>query len=161
MLFRIPTLFALGVFTIILCGRANGQPSVPNPDSEKAPGVLKAKSNGEPGTSKPAQQPHAGAAKSELGGRIAPCTVGDLIKWLDIKDSSLELVDEPPGKLREIRCVAVVPASSAKVVVTAEIVYTHELFSATGRWDIKLVRSAKVRRVIIVPLEEKDDFLKK
>jgi hypothetical protein len=79
-------------------------------------------------------------------------TVADVFKALTVDESRLEFSDEPPGKLQEVACEAVLRDTKVKVRVRIEVDYTVELFSETRQWDLKAVRAATVRKVTITPI---------
>ena len=79
-------------------------------------------------------------------------TVADVIKALSLDESKLEYIDEPPGKLSALGCVAMLRDTKAKVRVRIEVVYTLDLFSENRNWKQTAVRKATVDRVTIAPV---------
>lgn len=80
-----------------------------------------------------------------------PLTVADVVKGLGLDESKFSYADEPPGKLRELKCPTILRDTTVKVDVRIEIVYTTALFSEKREWNIKAVRAAEVRKVTIEP----------
>jgi hypothetical protein len=77
-------------------------------------------------------------------------TVADVVKSLVLDETKFSYSDEPPGKLRAVECVTMM--GKVKVRVRVEVVYfAPDLFSDSGKWDIKKVRAATVLKVTIEP----------
>jgi hypothetical protein len=79
-------------------------------------------------------------------------TVADVLKGLSLDESKLDYIDEPPGKLRELRCEATLRDTNVKVQVRIEVVYTLDLFSDQRKWEPKTIRAATARTVTITPV---------
>jgi hypothetical protein len=79
-------------------------------------------------------------------------TVADVLKALSLDETKLELIDEPPGKLRELACEATLRDTKARVRVRIEVVYTLDLFSDQRKWDPRAIRAATVRKVTVAPV---------
>jgi hypothetical protein len=101
--------------------------------------------------SKPAPKPGVVVAEEKPNPEpeLGVMTVADVLLALQLDESRLQYIDEPPGKLRELRAVASLRGSNTNVVIRISVVYTFDLMSITGTWESRKVRAAKVSDVTI------------
>ena len=88
-------------------------------------------------------------AQAKPNPRPKEWTVADILAGLKIDESMLIYEDEPPGKLRALRCVVALPGNGMKAYVRIELKF--RIVSVNFEWDKKAVRAAKVARVVITP----------
>lgn len=100
----------------------------------------------------PPPKPGAGEvpqAKPGVAPELGTLTAGDVFAALGIDGSKLEYLDEPPGKLRELRATVRLRDTQTVVAVRIQLRYTPDLMSTTGKWDTERVRAAKVLAVTL------------
>ena len=72
-------------------------------------------------------------------------TVAEVMRQCGANYQDLELVDDPPGKLRAVSLTC--PGKGKREKVTLEFAWQPELFSRERTWDRATVESQKVTEV--------------
>ena len=72
-------------------------------------------------------------------------TIDQLMKDQHIRDESVEMIDEPPGKLVGIVVPIQIDARVTRVILSID--YDPSLFSEERQWNLRVVKACRIRNI--------------